>query len=182
MRRVPLGTVVLAVFLAAQAPAQDEPAASRPAVRREGFIWGFYAGSGFSSVYRPTFGAFAGGMARPNLGLALEACGIGKADDRTHTLIGATLQYWPASRVWIKGGVGYGLVEDDTEYDYFDRDGNFVYHPKPANEARVGGLAAAGYEIIQSGRFTVDAQVRTIATTGDGGTVSTAFSFGLSWY
>jgi hypothetical protein len=169
---LPLRSLVLAGWLslgaglaAAQTPPPPSPTPA-PGPRREGFLIGFSLGSGFSETYEPAFDFHLGGMARPDLALTLEFYGVDKRKGRSAGIIGAGVQYWPSRRFWAKGGLGYGSVETDS---VDDTDG----------EARLGALAGAGYELVQSGRFTLDVQARGVLLRGGSGA---SLGLGFNWY
>ncbi len=64
------------------------------------------------------------------------------------------VQYWPAGRFWVRGGIGIGDLERD--FDQTDRNLSVTFS-KTNNFAVLG---AAGMEIFRSGSFGVDLQVR----------------------
>jgi hypothetical protein len=170
MRRT-IAALALGALLAvpAGAFAQGGATPSHSTVRREGFIWGFSFGSGFSSTFRPAFSIHLGGMARPDLAVILEAYGVEKpGNDETHTLLAAGAQFWPADHLWVKGAIGYG----STASDDFDAE---------RTVDKIGGMGGVGYEVVRTGRFTLDLQVRGLVTSGEGGG-SASFNIGFNWY
>ena len=64
------------------------------------------------------------------------------------------VQYFPARRVWVLGGVGVG-TDAPVFYDL---------NPENKEETKyysgLGGVAAIGYELYQKGNFTLDVQGR----------------------
>jgi hypothetical protein len=91
---------------------------------------------------------------------------VGGDDKSSGGLLLATIgvQYWPAERFWIKGGVGIGDVLDDQF-------GNSQRH--------WGATAAVGYEVAGNGRFAFDLQARG-GFSGD--LQSLGLSLGFHWY
>ena len=70
-------------------------------------------------------------------------------------------QWWPdpAGRFWVKGGVGIGSLDRDDFFlddpGAFDGNNNYVYPSL---------FGAGGVEVVRSGRFTIDIQLRGAGT------------------
>lgn len=83
------------------------------------------------------------------------------------------LQFWPTERVWLKGGVGFGRIS------LSDNDGNQLF----ASEYGGGAMGAVGFELLWSGSFAFDVQVRVAAAKYDDITVANAYLLaGANWY
>jgi len=102
----------------------------------------------------------------------VESGGVG-TDTADHPFVAAAVQWWlsPAGRVWVKGGLGIGsYVLGDTSN---------------AGSASTYGtlLGEGGVELVRSGRFTVDLQIRAAATKRpDRWGSSAGASAGVNWY
>lgn len=189
-------TILVAAGLLATAAAAA-PAAATDIVRgrpihevyREGFLIGFSLGAGdLSPDSCRDCGLGIGGdfhvgaMASREVGVMLELAIVGRGD-LTHGLLGVAAQWWPdpAGRFWVKGGVGIGSFDrgngtlfGDPGFDSFDDSNDYVY------PTVFGG---GGVEVVRSGRFTIDIQLRGAATRqrGDWGN-SVSVNVGLNWY
>jgi hypothetical protein len=116
-----------------------------------------------------------GAMVTPRLGLMGDFWGTWHfTGDFTieHAINTLAVQYWILPIVWIKGGLGLGVVR--VNYDGFieaESDLGFAF------------LAAAGVELVSAPRFSLDLQLRGGATGFDGGSVgSGALMIGINWY
>jgi len=172
------------------------PPVERPEFERRGWFAGLELGVGsFAADGRfevaedrgaGLFGAHFGGMLTPRLGLMVLFSGAGQdlsnrndySSDATLSQInlGIALQYWASPKLWLKAG----LVSSHLSLDEYG---------ETVDEADGGGiLAAIGYELYQSGRFILDAQLRMVNADHqeDGYLVSTTDSFGIllgaNWY
>ena len=143
---------------------------------REGFLIGFSLGFGSAhpcDVCPGLGGSFmVGGMAEEDLAIVFEMSAVGSEDDRREQGLGlATIgaRYWPHHKVWLQGGVGIGFPLDE-DFDFDDRRGD---------ERDWAGMAGAGYDIVQRGRFAFDVSVRG-GIAGD--RKSVALTLGFNWY
>jgi hypothetical protein len=168
-------------------PSPSPPAAALETVRREGLYFGFGLGGGSFNVGAceacdkfngPAVDFHVGGMLTPRWGLVLDLSGVADRlpGDRmlVHSLSTLGLQYWPASRLWLKAGLGLGrLAEVDDQ-------------GKKTTNRESGGafMLAAGLELIQSRSFVLDVQLRGAAVDYDRNeTVSTgALMLGINFY
>jgi hypothetical protein len=132
-------------------------------------------------------GLRGGGMLTPRLGLQAEFVSVSTAPNilsdvrGRHDALLAGLQYWPAERFWIKGGLGVAGVqrEDPPAYDY--------------STSHLAGLVGVGVEINPRSRFVIDASLMEMMS-GDSParfpreaphetTVNTVmFAVGLTWH
>lgn len=101
------------------------------------------------------------------------------ADD--HYMFSAVLaggvQYWLASRLWIRGGIGFG----DLERDFNQTNGSLAI--TLARTTNFAVLAATGVEIVQRGPLAVDLQVRYSTYSVQGMRVqNVAVMAGLNFY
>ena len=117
----------------------------------------------------PAFGMEmqVGRMLNPRLGLMLDvhAVAVGQSDvavyDVSNTsvvqgVVAATVQYWPAQKFWLKGGIGHGeaqgmvtvLGAGGASLDLVEKETGF------------GMTAATGYELHQGDHFALDLHLR----------------------
>jgi hypothetical protein len=181
--RVPAAVAVLALAVAPPLLARPRHRGGRgggsPYVEREGFLVGFSAGAGVIGPDPCTDCGVAaaaelhiGAMASyyGDVAVMLEAGGLGR-DDLHHAFLAAAAQWWPDpyERFWLRGGIGIGTEGAEVE-DHRD-----AAYPTL--------LAATGFEVVRSDRFTVDLQAQGVATflphrTGRSLTVN----IGFNWY
>ena len=182
-----------AALLGASAAAHPADAADRHRggtayeVYREGFLIGFSLGAGglgpdpcHDCGVGVAFDFHLGAMASREVAVMLEG-DVAIRGDVTHALVGAAAQWWPdpAGRFWVKGGIGIGSLDHggDTSFPgdpFASRNNNYVY------PTVFGG---GGVEVVRSGRFTIDVQLKGAATRqrGDWGR-SVSVNVGLNWY
>jgi hypothetical protein len=153
-------------------------------VYREGFLIGFSVGAGgIAPDPCDQCGLAAGAelhvgaMASREVGVMLEAGGLVRGD-LDHAFLVAAAQWWPdpAGRFWAKGGLGIGArgTGDLDPLDFSATNDDYVYPTL---------LAAGGFEVVRSGRFTIDLQVRGAATKEPRRwSRSGSVSIGLNWY
>lgn len=156
-------------------------------IYREGFLIGFSLGAGGlgpDPCHDCGVGVAAdlhvGAMASREVAVMLEVAVVNRGDV-THGLLGAAGQWWPdpAGRFWVKGGLGIGSLDHggDTSFvgDPFDSSNNDYVYPTV--------FGGGGVEVVRSGRFTIDVQLRGAATRqrGDWGR-SVSVNVGLNWY
>ncbi len=122
-----------------------------------------------------------GWMLSPQLAVVLEGFGVSHTEDgggnRTQTLtqtaglVGA--QFWITPQVWLKGALGSGhlsLTNDSGEALARSEDGG-------------AAMIAAGFEVLQSGNFALDIQLRAGAVAYERETMSmSALTLGANWY
>jgi hypothetical protein len=185
-------TLVLTAGLlvaAAAGPARAADYRGRPAYEnyREGFLIGFSIGAGdigpdpCRDCGLGVGGDFhIGALASREVAVMLEISVVGRGE-LTHGVLGVAAQWWPdpAGRFWVKGGVGIGSLDRDAgsfldDPGSFDGNNNYVYPSL---------FGAGGVEVVRSGRFTIDIQLRGAAThqRGDWGH-SVSVNVGLNWY
>ena len=105
-----------------------------------------------------------------DVAVMLELGGLGR-EDLHHAFLAAAAQWWPDpwERFWLRGGIGIGSEGADVE---------------PHRDAAYPTvLAATGFEVVRSDRFTVDLQAQGVATfvphrTGR----SLSVNVGFNWY
>ena len=167
-----------------------------PSVERKGFVIGIGVSAGAISISDNTqevpFDKAHGGFSLPNLKIgfmltermALLATFPGmnyeyEGKDRSFDALVPTLQYWVSDRWWVNGG--FGLAMDLPAF----------YEKNARNEDYNFGCAVAagvGYEVVQSGKFTIDIQSnvqlgRVFLDEGvyrDAAAIS--FGVGFNWY
>ena len=185
MRSTIAVTALMALTAAASATAADRGGVAHE-VYREGFLIGFSLGAGdlgpdpCRDCGLGVGGDFhIGAMASRSAAVMLEGSFVTR-DDVTHGLFGVAAQFWPdpAGRFWLKGGIGVGSLDEDhpvfDDFDDFDDGDNHVY------PTVFGG---AGVEVVRSGRFTIDLQLRGAATFQRGDTAhSVSINVGANWY
>jgi hypothetical protein len=137
------------------------------AVERKGFVIGFGAGLGQTRVEGESNTGFAsefhiGGMIGPRTALLLDGSMVADSEEafgETLTVgigVGAiAVQHWVHDRIWVKGGIGQGSV-------FVSGGGESEFE-----EAGLGFLAGAGYEIVQKEKFTLDLQGRFTTSSKD---------------
>ena len=121
-----------------------------------------------------------GGMIAPNMAIMFDGSGVSHPEgdsSLTHVIDTIALQFWINRWVWLKGGLGFGLLRYES--------------PSFAAESELGfgGMVAAGFEVIQGPRYAVDVQIRGAAVKyedsvdGPGGTLNNgSVMVGISWY
>jgi hypothetical protein len=188
--RILAAAALLATTAAAEPAAATDIFRGRPIheVYREGFLVGFSLGAGDlspDSCRDCGLGVGAdfhiGAMASREVAVMLEAAGVGRGDV-THGMLGVAAQWWPdpVGRFWVKGGVGIGSFDRDNDsifdpaFDTLDGGNDYVYPTV---------FGSGGVEVVRSGRFTIDIQLRGAATRqrGDWGS-SVSVNVGLNWY
>ena len=91
------------------------------------------------------------------------------------TLYLLTAQYWLAKRFWIKAGIGVSSLSV-TYFDGFE-------DVTEGLESGTGLMGAIGYEIIQSGNFAADLQLKTGRGMYDAEEITTnVIGIGINWY
>ncbi len=148
---------------------------------RRGWVFGMSLGAGSMSGNEGeskegvAFDMHVGFMVSPQLALLIEGYGVSHLENDvslTQTMGLIAGQLWLNPALWIKGGLGSGsLIADNGVRTEESQEG-------------VAVMAAAGYEILHSNRFAVDAQVRVGAVSYDNGytVTQTALSVGVNWY
>jgi hypothetical protein len=164
-------------------------------VYRSGLVYGFSLGVGGLSL--PDCGDVCGGvgMAEFHLGgmiaprLAIMGdfwesvryfsdanLGTGETFHGIYTL---AAQYWLTDQLWVKGGLGFGRIQIDTDNSDFPVD----------DESGFAFMLAAGIEIVQSYNFALDLQLRygnvtySSESSGGAGDANTfGFMVGFNWY
>jgi hypothetical protein len=164
-------------------------------VYRSGLVYGFSLGVGGLSL--PDCGDVCGavgmaefhigGMVGPRLAIMGDFwegfryfsdsnLGNGETYNGVYTL---AAQYWLTDQLWVKGGVGFGRIQIDSD------DANEVVD----DETGFAFMLAAGIEIVQSYNFAVDLQLRygniaysSEANGGAGDTNTFGFMVGFNWY
>jgi hypothetical protein len=182
--RVLAAVAVFALAVASPLAAQPRHRGRRggggsPYVDREGFLIGFSVGAGVigPDPCKDCGVAFAGelhlgAMASyyGDVAVMLEAGGLGR-ENLHHAFLAAAAQWWPDpwERFWLRGGVGIGSEGADDE-DHKD-------------SAYPTVLAATGFEVVRSERFTVDLQAQGVVTFGPHRTGrSLSVNVGFNWY
>jgi hypothetical protein len=183
-----LAAAVLAATIAVPVSAADPARGPGTGdVYREGFLVGFSLGAGdLGPDPCRDCGVGVGGdfhigaMASRSVAVMLEITGVGRGD-LVHSLVGVAGQWWPdpVGRFWLKGGVGIGSLDRDGDFfaddpDILGGNNNYVYPSL---------FGAAGAEVVRSGRFTIDVQLRGAGTHQRGDWAhSVSVNVGLNWY
>jgi Outer membrane protein beta-barrel domain len=120
-----------------------------------------------------------GGMLNPRLALMgdfmFNAHSIPNSDGTlVHSVYTIALQYWVTDIIWLKGGLGGGNIQIQSQTS------NLVY----TDESGFAFMGAAGIEILQSSNFALDLQLRVGHGfyNVDGDATSTSFLIGVNWY
>ena len=182
---IALTGALLALVAGAPAAVAADPGGAAREVHREGFLIGFSLGAGdlgpdpCDDCGLGVGGDFhIGAMASRKVAVMLEGSFVTR-DEVTHGLFGVAAQFWPdpAGRFWLKGGIGVGSLDHDNSFsgDPFDDHGNNHVYPTV--------FGGAGVEVVRSGRFTIDLQLRGAATFQSGDTAhSVSVNVGANWY
>jgi hypothetical protein len=140
----------------------------------------------------PAFGMEmqVGRMLNPRLGLMLDVHGvaIGRSDIRVYDVsntsvvqgvVAAAVQYWPAQKFWLKGGIGHGEAQGmvtvvgagGASLDLTEKETGF------------GMTAATGYELHQGDHFALDLHLRYAGIhTKPKYRGSVVLGVGFAWY
>jgi hypothetical protein len=182
--------VALSAVAATAATASAQPAAApyaappAPPAQRDGFLVGFSIGAGSmfaedESLNGVAFDFSIGGMLNPKLAIMYDASAVMHPEDVgngesyvfTSSFNTIALQSWVAPKVWLKGGLGFARV-------FVSGDGE-----SETLENALGITGAAGYEIVQSRNFALDASVRLASGFYEGVTLHNAsLLVGFHWY
>jgi hypothetical protein len=164
-------------------------------VYRSGLVYGFSLGAGGLSISDcgDVCGAVGmaefhlGGMIGPRLALMGDFwesiryfsdanLGNGETFNGIYTL---AAQYWLTDQLWVKGGVGFGRLEIDSDDEGIAID----------DESGFAFMLAGGIEIVQSYNFALDLQLRygnvaysSEANGGAGDANTFGFMVGFNWY
>lgn len=164
-------------------------------VYRSGVVFGFSLG--FGGISASGCGnlcgisglgeAHIGGMIAPNVAIVGDFweglhyfsgnpnVGSGQTYNGVYT---AALQFWPTYNVWLKGGLGFGRIQINSDYAYYAVD----------DETGFAFLLAGGIELLQSYNFALDLQLRygNVAYGGPGNSIGDVSMYGLmigfNWY
>jgi hypothetical protein len=177
--RVAAVLVVLGL-LATTAEARHYDRYRHKEVYREGFLIGFSVGAG-DLAPDPCrdcgvglgLDLHAGGMAGREVAFMFELSGMGRGE-LGHGFAGPVVQWWPEpqSRLWFKGGLGVGSLAGEDDRGRRQRERPYA-----------SVLGATGVELIRSGTFTMDLQLRGIATQEPREWArSVSVSVGFNWY
>jgi hypothetical protein len=176
--------VVMAAPLAA-APRRHRSTPSSPFNARQGFLIGFSVGAGDIGPDPCDDCGVAGGAelhigaianSHGDLAVMLEGGGLGR-NDLSHGFVVAAVQWWPDpwDRFWLRGGVGVGGAGEDRFDEHVFNDRTDAAYPTL--------LAATGFEVVQSGRFALEALVQGVGTHAPNRWVhSFSLSIGFNWY
>ena len=124
-----------------------------------------------------------GGMVAPNVAVLFDWTGHFHPDNDgtlSANLFTGDIRLFLGRIFWIQGGLGVGSLSFDNNFDY--RDENIGWG--------LGGLVAAGIEVLQTRRMALDLQVRLSAihipndsaVLHDYTVEDVAFMIGLHWY
>jgi hypothetical protein len=154
------------------------------AVERGGYLIGFSLGAGtFAADGGASEGSHrslaldlhTGTAITHNLAVVFDGWALGALEEQENEddaapVVGIdtlAMQFWPARRLWIKGGVGLG-----------------EYLP-PAGDTRYGfgAMAAVGFELAQGDSFAMDVAARGGLASVDGKTHELfSVNLGFNWY
>jgi len=157
-------------------------------VYRHGFLIGFSVGAGgMAPDPCDECGVAAGGevhlgaMASRSVAVVFEAAVVARGD-LAHAMGGVGAQWWPdpAGRFWVKAGLGVGAM-DNSSCDFgcfdeldFENSNGYVYPTV---------FGSAGFEVVRSGNFTMEAQLRGMLTDEPHRTArSVSVNIGFNWY
>lgn len=120
-----------------------------------------------------------GGMVAPNVAIVFDASTvIHPFEDggalMSHAWLGA-IRIWLTDNLWLSGGLGLGLVEEDDDVGYL----------VARTDTGFAGMVGAGIELLQTYNFALDLQVRaTGARFSDEEITVTNLSvlLGFNWY
>jgi hypothetical protein len=109
-------------------------------------------------------------MAGPRVAVLADISAVGGGGDssgESHGLgvLALGARFWAAERLWLQGGIGISAPLD-SDFD-------------TVNERSWAGIAGAGFEVAQKGRFVMDVQLRGAFADGR---QSVALGIGFSWY
>jgi hypothetical protein len=166
-----LSAVAIVVLgLASTAAAQR----SNEGVQRSGFLIGFAIGGGevscdgCDSQSGPAVDIHLGAMVGEKAAVMFDGSGIAISDNsQTSVVDTVAIQYWVADKIWLKGGVGLGSLSCDG----------------CQSETGFGFMGAAGFELLQKGKFALDLQARFASAKYDEGRINQFSAMvGLNWY
>ena len=167
--RVATGALAALIVLAA-------PTAS--AVERKGFVIGFGLGVGHTRAEGSNTAVGSsfhiGGMLGPKTAVLLDGSSVTDSVEGTSVGIGVSgiaVQRWLNDRVWVKAGIGSGVLlalgngESESENLGF------------------GISTGIGYEVVQKKKFALDLQGRFTTSSKDGTRVNNYIALvGFNWY
>ncbi len=150
------------------------------AIERKGFIFGLGVGGGkitcdgCESLSGLAVEIHLGGMLTEKLALVGDSSGASKEEGGVtlqSVVAGPALQYWLSPRVWVKGGVGAGVL---TAY------GGGV---NEVSDPGLGFLGGIGVEVLQKKRFAIDLQARFTTAKIEGERTNNVFALvGFNFY
>lgn len=186
-RRSRLALLLLAVpfVLASQSPAAaDEPGPTKE-VHRSGLTFGLGLGAGLIArscdgcevAAGPAVELHVGALLTPRLALLWEASGAGRSSfggfrQDTNILIGGAVQHRLLDRLWIRGGLGLGILEIHKG----------AFGTTQEKQRGFGVTAATGFDAYQGRHVAVDIRVRLTSAFYDQTVVTCAVTIGTSWY
>jgi hypothetical protein len=124
-----------------------------------------------------------GTMLMPKLAVQGEAWFMSRSLDDNgdssldQTLLMVTAQYWVAPKFWLKAGIGVS----NLTLSYFDG----FEQVDESLESGTAIMGAVGYEIVQSGGFALDLQLKTgrgLYSDRDEEITTNVLALGLNWY
>lgn len=165
--------VLVVAFAVAPAYAKDE-------VEVKGTFGGFALGAGTMrcrecrSLNGLAIDFHIGHADSDKVGWALVGSGVSHSEggtDTTSILAGLVVQYWPASRLWLAGGVGAGQTEIQGSGAKTNDDVKF---------ALIGG---AGVHLLPRRKFVLDLRARYGTYAAEGGRLhQLSVLLGCTWY
>ena len=135
------------------------------AIERTVFIIGLGAGGGSMSCdgCAGTSGIavqfHVGGMLTEKIALVLDSSGVTRDEDGatlSSVVAGPAVQFFVSPRVWIKGGVGGGLLQASYE------------NVSVTSDAGLGFMGGLGVEVLQKKKFAIDLQFRFTTASIEG--------------
>jgi len=115
-----------------------------------------------------------GGMLTEKVALVLDGSGITREEDGATLTSGvsvAAVQYFVSPRVWIKGGVGAGILQASVEKLSVTSDPGLAF---------AGGI---GVDLLQKQKFTIDLQARFTTASIEGDRYNNFFALvGFNFY
>jgi hypothetical protein len=150
------------------------------AIERKGLIVGGSLGGGSMSCdgCDSTSGLAAqlhiGGMLTEKVALVLDGSGITRDEDGatlTSGVSAAAVQYFVSKRVWIKGGVGGGVLQARVDKISVTSDVGLAF---------IGGI---GVDLLQKQKFAIDLQARFTTASIEGDRYNNFFALvGFNFY
>jgi hypothetical protein len=189
MKRIAWIPLMLCLFWCSAASAQRYAGGPPPrpgrVLYRDGLVLGIALGAGragWSCDGCNSYGGFAGefhigGMITHQLALegdfSTVVRSVGYDQFVSVNMAHFAAQFWPAQILWLKAGIGLGVLSYDDNY----------YGYSASSNAGVSALFGVGVEVLQTYNFALDIQFRVTGTRFDNDTINTvALMIGATWF